>query len=38
VPMQFDAGHLTAKGALEVGQRLSTSLVRKLARADNVPN
>jgi len=38
IPMQFDAGHLTANGALEVGQRLSTSLVRKLARADHVTN
>jgi peptidoglycan/LPS O-acetylase OafA/YrhL len=38
VPLQFDAGHLTAKGSVEVGRRLSASLVRKLARADDVSN
>jgi len=38
VPMQFDAGHLTTKGTLEVGQRLASSLVRKLARVDHVTN
>jgi predicted nucleotidyltransferase len=38
IPLQFDAGHLTAKGSVEVGRRLSASFVRKLARADDVPN
>jgi len=35
VPMQFDAGHLTAMGSLEVGQRLKASSVKLLARADH---
>jgi hypothetical protein len=35
VPMQFDAGHLTAQGSIEVGQRLKASLVKMLARADH---
>lgn len=34
IPMQFDAGHLTAEGAIEVGQRLSAAFARKHARAD----
>jgi peptidoglycan/LPS O-acetylase OafA/YrhL len=38
VPLQFDAGHLTAKGSVEVGRRLSPFFVGKLARADNAPN
>jgi hypothetical protein len=38
IPLQFDAGHLTAKGSIEVGRRLSASFVRKLARVDDVPN
>jgi peptidoglycan/LPS O-acetylase OafA/YrhL len=38
IPLQFDAGHLTAKGSIEVGRRLSASFVRKLARADDVAN
>ena len=38
VPMQFDAGHLTAEGSVEVGRRLSAFFVGKLARADHVPN
>ncbi len=37
VPMQFDAGHLTAKGSVEVGRRLSASL-RKFASADHDSN
>lgn len=37
VPMQFDAGHLTAKGSVEVGRRLSASL-RKFASADHASN
>ncbi|MDP3693682.1 acyltransferase family protein [Bradyrhizobium sp.] len=36
VPMQFDAGHLTAQGSALVGRRLSTGLTGKLARADHV--
>jgi peptidoglycan/LPS O-acetylase OafA/YrhL len=38
VPLQFDAGHLTAKGSVEVGRRLSAFFVGKLARADDVSN
>jgi peptidoglycan/LPS O-acetylase OafA/YrhL len=37
VPMQFDAGHLTAKGSVEVGRRLSAAL-RKFASADHASN
>jgi hypothetical protein len=37
VPMQFDAGHLTAKGSVEVGRRLSVFL-RKFASADHASN
>jgi peptidoglycan/LPS O-acetylase OafA/YrhL len=37
VPMQFDAGHLTAKGSVEVGRRLS-ALLRKFASADHASN
>ena len=36
--MQFDAGHLTEKGAAEVGRRLSAIFGRKLARAADVSN
>jgi hypothetical protein len=38
IPLQFDAGHLTAKGSVEVGRRLSASFVRKLVRAGDVSN
>jgi hypothetical protein len=38
IPLQFDAGHLTAEGSVEVGRRLSAFFVGKLARADNVAN
>jgi peptidoglycan/LPS O-acetylase OafA/YrhL len=38
IPMQFDAGHLTAEGAIEVGRRLSAAFARKHARAGDVPN
>ena len=38
VPMQFDAGHLTAQGSIEVGRRLKASFVKLLARADHAPN
>ena len=36
IPMQFDAGHLTAEGASEVGRRLSAAFARKHARAADV--
>lgn len=36
VPLQFDSGHLTAKGSVVVGQRLSAGFVGQLARADHV--
>jgi hypothetical protein len=36
IPMQFDAGHLTAEGAIEVGRRLSAAFARKHARASDV--
>ena len=35
VPMQFDGGHLTAEGSLEVGRHLATSFGKKVARADD---
>ena len=38
VPLQFDAGHLTAQGSIEVGQRLKASFVKLLAKADHAPN
>jgi hypothetical protein len=38
IPLQFDAGHLTAKGSVEVGRRLSAFFAGKLARADDVSN
>ena len=38
VPMQFDAGHLTAQGSIEVGRRLKASFVKMLARADHAPH
>lgn len=38
VPMQFDEGHLTAQGSIEVGQRLIASFVKMLAKADHAPN
>jgi peptidoglycan/LPS O-acetylase OafA/YrhL len=38
IPLQFDAGHLTAKGSLEVGRRLAPFFGGKLARADDVAN
>ncbi|WP_291870059.1 acyltransferase family protein [Bradyrhizobium sp.] len=36
VPLQFDAGHLTAKGSEVVGRRLSAGLAGQLARAGHV--
>ena len=38
VPMQFDAGHLTAEGSVEVGRRLSLSIVGKRAEMERVSN
>jgi hypothetical protein len=38
IPLQFDAGHLTAKGSVEVGRRLAPFFGGKLARADDVSN
>jgi hypothetical protein len=38
VPLQFDAGHLTAEGSIEIGRRLSSAFVNKLARADDASN
>ena len=38
VPMQFDLGHLTAQGSVEVGRRLSALLLRKVAKVDDVAN
>ena len=38
IPMQFDAGHLTAEGAIEIGRRLSVAFARKHASAADVSN
>jgi peptidoglycan/LPS O-acetylase OafA/YrhL len=38
IPMQFDAGHLTAEGAIEVGRRLSAAFARRHARVSDVSN
>jgi hypothetical protein len=38
IPLQFDAGHLTAKGSVEVGRRLSVSIVGKRAEIDHASN
>jgi hypothetical protein len=38
VPIQFDAGHLTAQGSIEVGRRLAPLFIRKLARAGDASN
>jgi peptidoglycan/LPS O-acetylase OafA/YrhL len=38
VPMQFDAGHLTARGSIEVGQRLKAFFVKMMASVDHAPN
>jgi peptidoglycan/LPS O-acetylase OafA/YrhL len=37
VPIQFDAGHLTARGSIELAQRLKASFIGTLARADDAP-
>jgi peptidoglycan/LPS O-acetylase OafA/YrhL len=38
IPLQFDAGHLTAQGSVEIGRRLSAAFVGKIAKADNASN
>jgi peptidoglycan/LPS O-acetylase OafA/YrhL len=38
IPMQFDAGHLTAQGSIEVGRRLSISIVGKQAEMNHASN
>ncbi len=38
IPLQFDAGHLTAEGSVEVGRRLAPFFGGRLARADDVSN
>jgi hypothetical protein len=38
IPMQFDAGHLTKKGSVEVGRRLSMSILGKRAELDHASN
>ena len=36
--MQFDAGHLTAEGSIEIGRRLSVSIVGKQAEMNHASN
>jgi hypothetical protein len=36
--MQFDAGHLTEQGSIEVGRRLSISIAGKRAEMDHASN
>jgi hypothetical protein len=38
IPMQFDAGHLTAQGSVEVGRRLSLAIAGKRAEIDHAAN
>ncbi len=38
IPMQFDAGHLTRQGSIEVGRRLSMSIVGKQAEMNHASN
>ncbi len=38
IPMQFDAGHLTAEGSIEIGRRLSVSIVGKQAEMNHASN
>ena len=38
IPLQFDAGHLTAKGSVEVARRLVDSLVRRAGGSNNASN
>jgi len=38
IPMQFDAGHLTARGSIEIGRRLSVSIGGKQAEMNHASN
>jgi hypothetical protein len=38
VPMQFDAGHLTAQGSIELGPRLKAAFDRTMAGIERVAN
>jgi peptidoglycan/LPS O-acetylase OafA/YrhL len=38
IPMQFDAGHLTAQGSIEIGRRLSVSIVGKQTEMNHASN
>jgi peptidoglycan/LPS O-acetylase OafA/YrhL len=38
IPMQFDAGHLTAQGSVEVGRRLSSEIAGKRAEMNHASN
>lgn len=38
IPIQFDNGHLTEQGSVEIGRRLSGAFARKLAGAGNATN
>ena len=38
IPMQFDLGHLTDRGSIELARRLSPHLTGKTMRASNVTN
>jgi peptidoglycan/LPS O-acetylase OafA/YrhL len=38
IPMQFDLGHLTDRGSIELARRLSPQLIGKTMRASNVTN
>jgi peptidoglycan/LPS O-acetylase OafA/YrhL len=38
IPLQFDAGHLTAEGSVEVGRRLSNTIVGRRAEVNHVVN
>jgi hypothetical protein len=38
IPMQFDAGHLTARGSIEIGRRLAVSIVGKQTEMSHASN
>jgi peptidoglycan/LPS O-acetylase OafA/YrhL len=38
IPMQFDAGHLTAQGSIEIGRRLAVSIVGKQTEMNHASN
>jgi hypothetical protein len=38
IPMQFDAGHLTAQGSIEIGRRLAVSIVGKRTKMNHASN